>query len=77
MTKHLTAEAAVAEAAASVGDGYVEFEGMNCNDYLEDDADECEGWDGVSHRCDCGNRRVYWETFGDATTGFTAFACAN
>jgi len=22
----------------------------------------CRGWDGVSRRCDCGNRRVYWDT---------------
>lgn len=26
----------------------------NCNE-------NCAGWDGVSHRCDCGNRRVDWE----------------
>jgi hypothetical protein len=25
---------------------------MNC--------DDCDGWDGVSRRCSCGNRRVYW-----------------
>jgi len=29
-----------------------EFDGMNC--------DDCDGWDGVSRRCSCGNRRVYW-----------------
>lgn len=22
---------------------------------------ECGNWDGRSHRCSCGNRRVYWE----------------
>lgn len=37
-----------------------EFEGMNCNDYLDEDQDECTGWDGESRRCDCGNRRVDW-----------------
>lgn len=21
----------------------------------------CRGWDGSSRRCDCGNRRVYWD----------------
>lgn len=21
---------------------------------------DCSGWDGTSHRCECGNRRVYW-----------------
>jgi len=33
---------------------YYEFDG---NDWCE----ECEGWDGVSRRCECGNRRVYWD----------------
>ena len=74
MTKHLTAEAAVKAAEESVGDGYVEFGGMNCNDYLDDDAVECEGWDGFSRRCDCSNRRVYWAAYGDAESGFTASA---
>lgn len=32
--------------------GMIEFEGMNC--------DDCPGWNGISNRCDCGNRRVYW-----------------
>lgn len=28
-----------------------------------DDCDEeCKGWDGESYRCQCGNRRVYWDT---------------
>jgi len=75
MTKYLTAEAAIAAAEAN-GD-VDEFEGMNCNDYLEDGQPECTGWDGVSYRCDCGNRRVYWATYGDTETGFTAFAVAN
>ena len=75
MTKHLTAEAAIAAAEAQ---GPVdEFEGMNCNDYLDDDAEECTGWDGKDRRCDCGNRRVYWATYGDETTGFVAFATAD
>jgi len=35
------------------------------NDYICFDGDEgcsedCRGWDGVSGRCDCGNRRLYW-----------------
>jgi hypothetical protein len=34
-------------------DGFIEFCGMNCED--------CLGWDGRSHRCECGNRRAYWE----------------
>lgn len=27
----------------------------------DDYCEECAGWDGVSRRCECGNRRVYWE----------------
>lgn len=45
----------------ALADGWQdEFEGMNCNDYLEDDQPYCGGWDGKSRRCECGNRRVYW-----------------
>jgi hypothetical protein len=32
--------------------GVDDFCGMNC--------DDCSGWDGIGHRCNCGNRRVYW-----------------
>jgi len=42
--------------------GPIEFDGMNCNDYLDDDQPECGGWDGEDRRCNCGNRRVYWQT---------------
>lgn len=31
----------------------------------DDDCEGCDGWDGESRRCECGNRRVYWETSGD------------
>lgn len=37
------------------GDGFIPFDGQNCFDY-----GDCAGWDGVSRRCDCGNRRVLW-----------------
>lgn len=37
-----------------------DFGGWNCNDYIDSEEDECSGWDGVSHRCNCGNRRVEW-----------------
>lgn len=40
--------------------GYIPFNGWNCED-LEDNY--CFGWDGDSHRCDCGNRRVSWDFF--------------
>lgn len=35
-----------------------EFIKFNGDDYCED----CLGWDGLSHRCQCGNRRVSWVT---------------
>lgn len=60
MTFYATEQEAI---EASRGTEVDEFEGMNCNDYLAEDAlnDEfCTGWDGVSSRCDCGNRRVQW-----------------
>lgn len=25
----------------------------------------CRGWDGKAYRCECGNRRVYWDSQGD------------
>lgn len=56
---YATAEEAI---KAGIEDGVDDFEGMNCNDYLEDGDDECGGWDGESRRCYCGNRRVSWET---------------
>lgn len=37
--------------------GYHGFSGQNCDG-------PCEGWDGESRRCECGNRRVSW-TQGD------------
>lgn len=27
--------------------------------------ENCEGWDGIDKRCQCGNRRVYWEYSGN------------
>jgi hypothetical protein len=32
------------------------FYDMNCYDIR---GNECSGWDGVSRRCECGNRRVH------------------
>lgn len=52
------------ESAAAYYDKYfgpdtmIEFDGMNCNDFAEEDY--CDGWDGISRRCNCGNRRVDW-----------------
>ena len=40
----------------------IKFDGMNCNDYLDDiNSIECTGWDGSDRRCECGNRRVSWD----------------
>jgi len=71
-----TADEAIkaAEKANEMSDNYIIFDGMNCNDYLSADGVECEGWDGESRRCECGNRRVYWATYGDNTSGFIAYA---
>jgi len=36
----------------------VEFFSFTGNDQCDD---SCKGWDGESHRCECGSRRVAWE----------------
>lgn len=33
--------------------GLFDFDGQNCDG-------PCSGWDGISRRCECGNRRVSW-----------------
>ena len=68
-------EAEAAAIAYAKENGPINFDGMNCNDYKEDHEVDCDGWDGVSRRCECGNRRVYWET--DMINGlFTVVATA-
>jgi hypothetical protein len=69
-------QALVAAEAYAEKVGHVEFEGMNCNDWLDDDAPECEGWDGIDRRCDCGNRRVNWMTSQLPNGKWTAYAVA-
>lgn len=54
-------------------DFYIDFEGFNCD---EVDDNECPGWDGHSHRCECGNRRVSWEIEEDGENKFIAIARA-
>jgi len=41
-------------------DGFIQFEGNNC-------IDDCSGWDAINGRCECGNRRVSFESddYGD------------
>lgn len=78
MTRHKTPEEAIDAAKKSAEEqGFIDFDGQNCNDWKEDDEPECSGWDGSDNRCDCGNRRVNWETYGDDNEGYVAFACAN
>jgi hypothetical protein len=36
----------------------------------DDECEGCEGWDGKSYRCQCGNRRVDWEYDGDFRNPF-------
>lgn len=68
-----------AEAAAkqyALDNGPIEFDGMNCNDYLEDGLPECDGWDGEDRRCNCGNRRVAWDIEKNPNGTFCAIARA-
>lgn len=50
--------------------GPVEFGGHNCEDIGKD----CEGWDGESHRCECGNRRVCLLTYKADNGNWVAYA---
>lgn len=69
---HKTEEEAIAAAKESAEqDGFVDFDGQNC-----DEESNCLGWNGESRRCDCGNRRVYWETVKHDDGTFTAHAVA-
>lgn len=75
MIGHTTEQEAIDYAIKLIGeDGWVEFDGMNCNDYLDDDEEECMGWDGEDRRCDCGNRRVSWSIQTESDGSFTAYA---
>lgn len=70
----------LAEAAAEQyvrENGPIEFDGMNCNDFLEEGQHECDGWYGSEdRRCCCGNRRVSWEIEKNADGSFCAVARA-
>ena len=62
--------------ALQTGGGLVPFEGQNCHDLLADGG-TCDGWDGRSRRCECGNRRVSWEVYrDDSGDGVTVEAVA-
>jgi hypothetical protein len=72
MKTYKTEDEAIAAAKESV-DGFTDFDGMNCDDWLPD-GEFCAGWDGESRRCDCGNRRVYWAIYRSDDGGFYAVA---
>ena len=49
---------------------FTSFNGQNCDDArYNDDDPECGGWDGLSSRCECGNRRVAWTFDGNWAYG--------
>jgi hypothetical protein len=60
MTYNTEAEA-INAAKEALDDSFTDFEGNNCDESAMEDGQSCAGWDGESHRCSCGNRRVYWE----------------
>lgn len=75
--QHKTEAEAIEWFMATHADDYIDFDGMNCNDYRsEDDINYCGGWQIGNRRCDCGNRRVSIETYGDQESGFVAYAAA-
>jgi hypothetical protein len=77
-TDYETPELAESAAEKYVAEnGPIEFDGMNCNDYLDEDQPECYGWYGSDcRRCNCGNRRVSWEIEKNMNGRFYAVARA-
>jgi hypothetical protein len=49
----------------------MDFNGQNCDDLGDDwnNGVPCTGWDGLSRRCNCGNRRVSWIVEGEFAYG--------
>lgn len=77
MTNFTTANEAIksAEKHAVAHATFIDFEGHNC---VEVGNEDCNGWDGISYRCDCGNRRVAWDAYKNLATGFfEAYAVAH
>jgi len=56
-------------AAQKADGGFVSFGG-------DDNCSGCSGWDMKEHRCECGNRRVGWDSYGDFEN-MTVYAQAN
>ncbi len=58
-TPEAAVEAAEKEAAAAAANFvFYDFDG---DEYCNDGNGDCS-WDGISRRCECGNRRVSWES---------------
>jgi len=52
------------------GEDYIAFSSnADCEDC-------CDGWDGVSKRCECGSQRVEWDIKKDATGAFSVHPVA-
>lgn len=60
---------------AQASDEFIDFDGQNC-EYTLEEGEACLGWDGLSRRCSCGNRRVTWETSQLADGTWYAYASA-
>lgn len=71
MTLYKTKQEALNNARSDHGYHVEDFSGKNCNDI---DERECGGWNIVDRRCDCGNRRVCWETQQDSDGMWYAYA---
>lgn len=56
-------------AAQKANGGFISFGG-------DDNCSGCSGWDMKKHRCECGNRRVGWEHYGDFES-MSVYAQAN
>lgn len=69
--RHATEELAEAFAKKEADEeGFISFDGWDCADLDQ----PCLGWDGESRRCDCGNCRVTWTTYGDDQDGYYTLA---
>jgi hypothetical protein len=73
LQKYDDPDKAIEEAKKSIN-GYINFQGMNCND--QDNEVNCEGWNGHSHRCQCGNRHVFWACSKTIDGMYVAYASA-
>lgn len=71
MTLHKTEQEARDNASSDYGNYVEDFSGKNCHDFNDS---ECAGWNTENRRCECGNRRVGWETQQDSDGMWYAYA---